>query len=113
MPRDFEQRYVTDSGMDGDAIEQAELLWANLPTGREWASLATHEKALVCHAINRLRIAREVDVERVVALEEAVGILEDALQEVGDDYPGSSCQQWCQQQVKLARAAMTGEKSNG
>jgi hypothetical protein len=39
-------------------------------------------------------------------LREANGILEDALQEVGDDYPGSTCQEWCQQQVKLARAAL-------
>lgn len=39
-------------------------------------------------------------------LREANDILEDALQEVGDDYPGSSCQEWCQQQVKAARAAL-------
>ena len=44
--------------------------------------------------------------EKVAALEEANGILEDALQEVGDDYPGSSCQEWCQQQVKAARAVL-------
>ena len=43
------------------------------------------------------------EVER---LREANGILEDALQEVGDDYPGSSCQEWCQQQVKAARKAL-------
>lgn len=42
----------------------------------------------------------------VEALREANGILEDALQEVGDDYPGSNCQAWCQQQVKEARAAI-------
>ena len=39
-------------------------------------------------------------------LREANGILEDALQEVGDDYPGSSCQEWCIQQIKAARAAL-------
>lgn len=39
---------------------------------------------------------------------DAVGILEDALQEAGDDYPGSSMQQWCQQQVRAARAALKG-----
>lgn len=39
-------------------------------------------------------------------LREAVGILEDGLQEVGDDYPGSSCQEWCQHQIKQARAAL-------
>lgn len=46
----------------------------------------------------------------VSALEEANGILEDALREVGDDYPGSSCQAWCQQQVKLARAIIAQHK---
>lgn len=40
---------------------------------------------------------------------DAVGILEDALQEAGDDYPGSSMQQWCRQQVKAARAALKGD----
>ena len=39
-------------------------------------------------------------------LREANGILEDGLQEVGDDYPGSSCQEWCQHQIKQARAAL-------
>jgi ribosomal 50S subunit-associated protein YjgA (DUF615 family) len=43
------------------------------------------------------------EVER---LREANSILEDALQEVGDDYPGSSCQEWCQQQVRAARHAL-------
>lgn len=46
--------------------------------------------------------------DEVERLREANGILEDALQEVGDDYPGSSCQEWCQQQVKAARAALNG-----
>lgn len=43
-----------DSGMSGDAVERAEQLWANLPTGRKWNSLQTHEKALVCHMLERL-----------------------------------------------------------
>ena len=42
-----------DSGMDGASVEAAELFWANLPTRRKWASLATHEKALVCHTLAR------------------------------------------------------------
>jgi len=46
---------------------------------------------------------------RAERLEAAVAILEDALQEAGDDYPGSSMQQWCQQQVKAARAALKGD----
>lgn len=48
-------------------------------------------------------------VEDNKRLREANGILEDALQEVGDDYPGSSCQEWCVQQVKRARAALGGD----
>lgn len=47
--------------------------------------------------------ALEAENER---LRKAVGILEDGLQEVGDDYPGSSCQEWCQHQIKQARAAL-------
>lgn len=39
----------------------------------------------------------------VDALREAFNILEDALQEAGDDYPGSKMQEWCQQQVQHAR----------
>jgi len=46
-------------------------------------------------------------IDENARLREANGILEDALQEVGDDYPGSSCQQWCQHQVKAARAALS------
>ena len=38
-----------------------------------------------------------------VTLTEAINILEDALQEAGDDYPGSTMQRWCQQQIKQAR----------
>lgn len=45
--------------------------------------------------------------EKLERAREANGILEDALQEAGDDYPGSSMQQWCQQQVKRARATLT------
>jgi len=46
--------------------------------------------------------------DRMERLVEAFGILEDALQEVGDDYPGSSLQEWCQQQVRFARFALEG-----
>lgn len=49
--------------------------------------------------------------DRIEALMNAFGILEDALQEVGDDYPGSNMQEWCQQQVKAARAALKGDKT--
>ncbi len=55
-------------------------------------------------ALTRIE-ALEAEVAR---LREANGILEDGLQEVGDDYPGSSCQQWCQNQVKAARQALKG-----
>jgi hypothetical protein len=44
-----------DSGMSGDAVALAEMVWAQLPVGnRSWAGLATHEKALVCHTLARL-----------------------------------------------------------
>jgi len=46
--------------------------------------------------------------DRIERLVEAFGILEDALQEVGDDYPGSGLQEWCQQQVRFARFALEG-----
>lgn len=39
----------------------------------------------------------------------ALGILEDALQEAGDDYPGSKMQEWCVQQVKSARSVLEVE----
>jgi len=46
-----------DSGMDGKSIAGAEAFWAGLPTGRKWTSLKTHEKALVCHQMDRLEAA--------------------------------------------------------
>lgn len=46
---------------------------------------------------------------RIEALREANGILEDALQEAGDDYPGSNMQEWCQQQIKTARSALEND----
>jgi hypothetical protein len=36
------QRYL----LLADAVERAEWFWTNLPTGRKWTGLATHEKAL-------------------------------------------------------------------
>jgi hypothetical protein len=57
--------------------------------------------------IAALAITQAEEIERLRA---AVGILEDALQEAGDDYPGSSMQQWAQQQVSAARAALKEPK---
>lgn len=51
-------------------------------------------------------------VAEIERLREAVGILEDGLQEVGDDYPGSSCQEWCQHQIKQARAALKDTRND-
>ena len=51
----------------------------------------------------------ETQAREIERLREANGILEDGLQEVGDDYPGSSCQEWCQHQIKQARAALAGD----
>lgn len=45
-----------DGGMDGETVAAAEWAWANLPVGpRKWTSLATHEKALVCHVVEALK----------------------------------------------------------
>jgi hypothetical protein len=52
----------------------------------------------------RVGVQRIIDLERQVArLKDAFDVLEDALQEAGDDYPGSSMQAWCVQQIKRAR----------
>lgn len=59
--------------------------------------------------IANLRENYDAVFARAERLEAAVAILEDALQEAGDDYPGSSMQQWCQHQVKAARAALKGD----
>lgn len=48
-----------DSGMDAEAVEQAELLWAQLPVNRKWTSIPTHEKALVCHLLSTYRTEAE------------------------------------------------------
>ena len=71
-------------------------------------SANTYSAEPVCEyilAAEHARIVTEKDA-RIARLREANGILEDALQEVGDDYPGSSCQEWCQQQVMTARKAL-------
>lgn len=49
--------------------------------------------------------ALQAEVARLI---EANGILEDALQEAGDDYPGSNTQKWCSSRVKAARQALKG-----
>lgn len=46
--------------------------------------------------------------DRIEALVKAVGILEDALGEVGDECPGSDMQEWCQQQIRFAHYALKG-----
>jgi len=49
-------------------------------------------------------VQRIIDLEcQVARLKDAFEVLEDALQEAGDDYPGSSMQAWCVQQIKRAR----------
>ena len=69
-----------------------EKLWSYFMNNAPSILEALTERASMAAEIERLRVAN--------------GILEDGLQEVGDDYPGSSCQEWCQHQVKMARAAL-------
>lgn len=79
-----------------DAIERLEADLAQRD-----AELAASQEVLG----EQLAIRQRLEAE-VARLREANGILEDGLQEVGDDYPGSSCQEWCQHQIKQARAAL-------
>ena len=93
--------------MDYDALERG-LRFAL----RDWKG---REDRYHFPSINALTIAEAADAiaelrARNEALREANGILEDALQEVGDDYPGSSCQEWCQQRVKAARAFLAANR---
>ena len=92
----------------GDAKDRIEALTQQLEKSernsdaksRTIDAMADHKDELLA----RIE-ALEAEVARLV---EANGILEDALQEAGDDYPGSSMQEWCQQQVKSARQALKG-----
>jgi len=61
----------TDSGFAGDTPNAAEWLWASLPTTRKWTSLKTYEKAMVCHAVLRLR------TDRKAVLEEAAKVVDN------------------------------------
>jgi hypothetical protein len=82
---------------------EAELAEYEYPWGRDRLRERKDEYTEYCltHASDIAALG-----EHAVKFREANGILEDALQEVGDDYPGSSCQEWCRQQVKLARQAL-------
>jgi hypothetical protein len=84
--------------MDYDALEKR---LREPPFGTE-----TSERNLMMAAADAIADLRA----RNEALMEANGVLEDALQEAGDDYPGSSCQQWCQQQVKRAREIVSANR---
>ena len=75
------------------------------------AHLRAHQRQLDVDGVE-VAVSRQALEEVLVHLDrlaEANGILEDALQEVGDDYPGSSCQEWCRNQVKAARAVMEAD----
>ena len=75
-------------------------------TSQDWRDNVEADAALIVALRNdalRIITQQEAEIERLKA---ANGILEDGLQEVGDDYPGSSCQEWCQHQIKQARAAL-------
>jgi hypothetical protein len=75
-----------DSGMSGDAVERAEWFWTNLPTGRKWTGLATHEKALVCHQIARITPSLAAQD----GLVEALTYLESEARRFAGRYPEAS-----------------------
>lgn len=92
--------------------EEASIKLANAPLGAI-QNLTKYRRQLDtdgCH-VGVARQALDEVLVYVARMQEANGILEDALQEVGDDYPGSSCQEWCRQQVKLARATLAAEEA--
>ena len=91
--------------MDYDALIEQATRWADILNGSA-VEMDNDDGAMVDRLIDAIADLRA----RNEALREANGILEDALQEVGDDYPGSSCQEWCQQQVKAARAALAANR---
>lgn len=101
MPSELEMREVED------ALEQA---------ARERDALKLNvqqlEEFIGWRDARRISIALERDVLKAEneRLREENGILEDALQEVGDDYPGSYCQKWCVQQIKRARDALAAQE---
>lgn len=68
--------------------------------------LGVNEKPMMDELPGIIKDRIEAQAAEIARLREANGILEDGLQEVGDDYPGSSCQEWCQHQIKMARAAL-------
>ena len=86
-----------------DEHEHAMKVWREaLQAGQQdWPKPIDDRAAAAVIAADRAGLVAEIE-----RLREAVGILEDGLQEVGDDYPGSSCQEWCQHQIKQARAAL-------
>ena len=91
--------------MNDDLIERLRQLAGN--TGKmTWVGDIPMTATAALHLSADLIETQAREIER---LREAVGILEDGLQEVGDDYPGSSCQEWCQHQIKQARAALAGD----
>jgi hypothetical protein len=61
-----------DSGMNGDAVAMAEMVWTNLPTRVPWTSLATHEKALVCHTLARLTRPTDPGEDKVEAVADII-----------------------------------------
>ena len=95
-----------DSGMSGDSVERAEWFWANLPTGRKWAGLSTHEKALVCHQIARI-------APSLAAQDGLVEALENYLEAEEIDDPVIRMQELsvCREQARQALSAIRENKS--
>jgi len=91
--------------MDYDALIEQAKRWADMLNGSA-VEMDNEDGVMVDYLLAVIADLRA----RNEALVKANGILEDALQEVGDDYPGSSCQEWCQQRVKAARAFLAANR---
>lgn len=75
-----------DSGMSGEAVEQAEWFWNNLPTGnRKWTSLQTFEKALVCHTLAAWNTRTETQSQATI--DELVGLVRQVHEKQTIDEP--------------------------
>lgn len=53
----------------------------------------------------------ETAADYIAQLEGALRAAAGNLQTVGDDYPGSSCQDWCRRQAEIALSALRNKEA--